>query len=209
MTTSPTERPAGYRLVVPPGWHRIDPTEERRLRDVRRIVGEQFAGTDNQPHLRRQIESSLLDHVARAAEDGALEVYLSTLRVGAFPLSGSLVVTLVPRPRVAAELDDADHQEMLLAAARETADGVVDDVRLVTWDDGWAVRRVVHRQAPAGDDPLGTELGPAPTFGVEWYRPIPRGDGATLLLAFSSPLIPIEQELTELFDTIAATLVWT
>jgi hypothetical protein len=106
-------------------------------------------------------------------------------------------------------VDEASHQEMLLRAARTDPEGVVADARLMTWDDGWAVRRVVHRQAPAGDDDLGRELGPTPTFGVEWYRPIPSGRGATLLLAFSSPLLPLEGELTGLFDTIAATLVWT
>jgi hypothetical protein len=209
VTTVPTERPGGYRLVVPPGWYRIDSDEGRRPRDVHRFVADQFAGTDHLPQVRRQLEASLVDHVAKAAEEGALEMYLSALRVGPVPVSSSLVVSFLPGPGLADEPDEEDLKQMLLLAARQEAEGVVADARLLTWDDGWAVRRVVHRQAPTGDDDLGQQLGPAPTFGVDWFRPVPGTRGATLLLAFSSPLLPVEEQLTELFDTIAGTLTWT
>jgi hypothetical protein len=187
---------------------RIDAGEDRRARDVARFVRDRFKGTDHLPQVRRRLEESLLAHVERADQEGALELYLSTEQVGGLPLSSSLVVTFLPGPG-GAEVADGDLQEMLLAAAEEAGEDVVVDRRLVTWEGGWAVRRLVERAAPSGDDPLGRELGPAPTFGVEWFRPIPGTGGDSLLLAFSSPLLPVRDALTELFDTVAGSLVWT
>lgn len=209
MTSGAVQRPVGYRLVVPDGWRRIEAGEEHRERHVARLVAEQFSGVDHLPHVRRRLQDSLLAYVARAWEDGAVELYLSVLRAGPLPLSSSLVVSYLPGPE-RGTLEEQDHQQMLLSAAREErADRQVTDVRLLTSPEGWAVRRLVDREAPAGGDALGQALGPNPTFGVDWFHPVPGSSGATLLLSFSSPLLPLRADLTALFDTVATTLAWT
>jgi len=189
---------AGSRLtiVTPEDWYRLPLLEEPALeRAVAEFVGRQFRGKDDRPTLRREFVHVLRQQAHRAREGGAVDMYLSGLPVGGVPLAISLVVTLVPFPSGVRSLD-------AVAPALDD-DGV--QATVVELPSGSAVRRQrvdtvdLDDLADPGTPPLDTLL-------VDYLLPGP-GDTA-LLLAFSSPLVPIAEALAELFEAVAGTVRW-
>lgn len=197
-------RPPSYRMVVPPGWWRIDLEPDRRNASIAALAKRQFQGTDNLPHIR----SMLSAEIGRQAEDafraGGIEMYLSIITAGPVPVSSSLVVSLVPTgggessrdelQALAEELSRSDDPQMRYDASE-----------LVDLASGPAVRRttyLVGSGMSTPENPVGDSCG------VDWFVPVPNGNGAMLLLSFSSPLVMIREDITGLFDAVASTLSW-
>jgi hypothetical protein len=178
---------SGYRLVVPDGWFAVDLDPGRRERAVAALVGRQFAGLDNAPHLKAQTRQELLARAKAAYEAGGLEMFLSTQQVAGIPLASSLVIFLVPPP---------GSQVVTAGELAGSLDGEGRQVRVTDLPAGTAVR--VLRRTGSADGTTAT---------LEMFVPVPRG-GGWLLLAFSAPLGPLAPAMMKLFDSIAVTLRW-
>ncbi|MZF86804.1 hypothetical protein [Streptomyces sp. SID5643] len=194
--------PTDYRLLLPEGWFRVHIGPELRERSVDALVSRQFEGVDNAPHLKRQLRESLLAQAAAAFRDGGIELYLSLQKAGALTIPASLLVTLLP-------LTGGDQPSAQDIAARLSVDEELE-VTVVDLSSGPAVRTLrstgqADRPAPAGVPGSPDETLPSVT--VDYQLPIP-GAGASLLLTFSTPLIQIAEAMVQLFDAVAASLVW-
>ncbi|WP_122816370.1 hypothetical protein [Nocardioides pantholopis] len=211
-------RPAAYRLATPADWWRIDLEPAARAASINRLVDLQVPA-DDQPLLRRQIRAELEQRAEQAYRSGGVELHLSRMMAGPMPVAASLVVSLVPgAPQDPARAADGEQPGLAAATAEtlaevlavsEDPDVSVDSCEVRREPPGPAVRReLTTRTPPPPGDPVAEELGPVPGFTVEWFVPVPNGAGACLLLAFSSPLVTLRDQLTGLFDAVAETLRW-
>lgn len=195
--------PADYRLLLPEGWFRVRVDPERRERSVDALVNRQFEGTDNAPHIKRQLRQDLLAQATAAFQHGGIELYLSLQQAGPFTIPASLLVTLLP-PVSGGSASSAEKM-----AARLSADGEAD-VSVVELSAGTAVRtrRMTgqrDRSAPPGAPGRSDEALPSVT--LDYQLPVP-GMSSHLLLTFSTPLVQIADAMVELFDAVATSLTW-
>ncbi|MFG2311378.1 hypothetical protein ACGFS9_22335 [Streptomyces sp. NPDC048566] len=196
--TEETAPPGDYRLLLPEGWFRVLLDPHERDRSVDALVRRRFHGVDDAPHLREELGRDLRRRAAKAHRAGGIELYLSLQEVGPFTIPASLLVTLAP-------LEDArrlplDTLAQVLAEGGEEAAVSVEEL-----PSGAAVR--VRRLVAQGDEE-GAERPARTSLLVEYHLPVP-GASAFLLLSFSTPLEPIADAMTELFDAIAGSLTWT
>ncbi|MFJ4818835.1 hypothetical protein [Streptomyces sp. NPDC088801] len=194
--------PTDYRLLLPEGWFRVHIDPELRERSVDALVSRQFEGVDNAPHLKRQLRESLLAQAAAAFRDGGIELYLSLQKAGALTIPASLLVTLLPPT-------GGDQPSAQDIAARLSADEELE-VTVVELSSGPAVRTRRWTGQPDRPAPAGVPGSPdetLPSVTVDYQLPIP-GAGTSLLLTFSTPLVEIAEAMVQLFDAVAASLVW-
>lgn len=193
MNESTVPQATAFALLTPEDWYRIPlRSQEQRTASVRALVDRQFHGLDDQPILRRETEGVLLGVAEAGAESNGVALYLSTQEVLGVPLAASLLVTVV------AERFDALQAVGALAVE---GDGEVALVELPS--AGRSARRRRTTESREGRR-LGSSL---PETVVEYFVPVP-GRDEVLLLTFSTPLEPIAEALTALFDSVAATLRW-
>jgi hypothetical protein len=192
MTDAP---PSDYRLAVPGGWFRIalDPALWEKRVDA--LVEERFRGIDNAPHLKRELRDRLVAQAASSYAAGGTELYLSMMSVGEVPLAASLVVFYVPPP-------PGTRHPSLEQVLETLTDG---EARLAELPAGTSVRHRYQRR-PHPDDPEAVGVTTLVTH-VSYQIPVP-GTPGRLLLSFSTPMEPLADALTELFDQIARTLRW-
>ncbi|MFI7020737.1 hypothetical protein [Streptomyces sp. NPDC050164] len=194
--------PADYRLLLPEGWFRVLIDPELRQRSVDALINRQFEGVDNAPHLKRQLRESLLAQAAAAFRDGGIELYLSLQKADAFTIPASLLVTLLPPP-------GGDQSTVQDISARLSANEELE-VSVVELSSGPAVRTRRSTGQPDRPAPPGMPGNPdktLPSVTLDYQLPIP-GAGACLLLTFSTPLVQIGDAMVQLFDAVAASLVW-
>lgn len=191
---APPPPPRDYRLMVPAeGWTRVALDPEIWPRRIAALVDKQFRGIDNAPHLKAQMRSDLERRCQDAWAGGGVELYLVSMDIHGIPVSATLLVTLIPRPA------GQPKPTMEVLAQRAAAEG--RDARV--------------EQLPAG-----------PALVQRYQTPPQPGDGSTypdthydalfdvphtnsqLLLAFSTPVAPLAEVLTELFESVALSLAW-
>lgn len=184
--------PRSYRLVVPDSWFRIPLEDERERRGAARALTDRvFRGVDGAPRLRTQLLGRLNDEASAARAAGGLELYLSMMEAAGFPLSASLVVSLIAGPP--AETGGAEAAGSLGALLRE-------DGKLVTTGTvaGQPAVRARHEAGGAGVTPVA---------GQDVYVLVPGAD-AWLLMSFSTPIVELAPQMQELFGAITGTLSW-
>lgn len=184
-------RPADYQILVPDGWFRISLGGADRYKAITTLVNRQFRGIDTVPDLKKETRQALRRTADSAYASGGIEMYVSLQTAGGFPLPASLVVMLTP-----------PHENPVAIVTPQRLAGTLAspgrDVSVTDLPAGTAVR-VRHRDTLNGGNP-----GPAQ---LDIHVPVP-GSGSYLILAFSTPLNPLADPMTELFDTIASTLRW-
>jgi hypothetical protein len=194
--------PTDYRLLLPEGWFRVRIEPDFRERSVDALINRQFEGVDNAPHLKRQLRDSLLAQAAAAFRDGGIELYLSLQKAGAVTIPASLLVTFVP-PHGGRQSTVQD------IAARLSADEELE-VTVVELSSGPSVRTLRSTGQPDRPAPPGVPGSPdetLPSVTLDYQLPVPGAD-ACLLLTFSTPLVQIADAMIQLFDAVAASLVW-
>lgn len=194
--TKETAPPGDYRLLLPEGWFRILLDPEQRDQSVDALVGRQFHGIDNAPHLKEELRKDLRRRAAKAHRGGGIELYLSLQEVGPFTIPASLLVTLAPLKR--------SERLPLEALAQVLAEEGEEAVSIEELQAGPAVR--VRKLVLQGDEESSER--PHNSLLVEYHLPVP-GAPAFLLLSFSTPLEAIADAMAELFDAIASSLTWT
>jgi hypothetical protein len=190
-------RPRTYWLAVPSDWWRIDLDPRRRVRSVRALLDRQFAGHDDLARLRRQTEANLVHQAEEAAAGGGIELFVTTEPVAGVPLPATLLVSLAPPapdPGVVTPSDLVTH----LAATHPAEQATLADLPA-----GLAVR---HRyRAVSQPDPDEAEI---VSVNLTTYLAVPEGEGAYLMLSFSTPVEPLGDAMAGLFDAISATVRW-
>jgi hypothetical protein len=189
-------RPNDYLLVLPEDWLRIDLMPGGREPAIARLVDRQFRGIDNAPHLKRQARDSLLRTAQNAYGNGGIEMYVSLQTAAGFPLSASLVVTLVPPHQ-----NEAVSVSLKRLARSLSENGAA--VTITNFASGPAVR-VQRRTQPSSESNSGYR---SRVTSLDIHLPVP-DSGAYLILSFSTPLAPLADAMVGLFDTIAGTLRW-
>lgn len=201
------DRPEGYHVVTPRSWHRVplEPVERTRS-SIAALVGRQLEG-DDRPAERRALVQELEDLAARSRANGGVELYLSQMQAGGLTVAASLVVSYL------AGDGQGVGPEALLDLARGL--GADDGVTVESCDVehlpqvGDTVRRATSRvQTDTGVIDGEEQSVTSYSVGVDYLVPVPASGGAILLLSFSTPLVAAQEALTDLFDTIAATVRW-
>jgi len=196
--------PAGYTLVLPPGWRQV-PVRAGTRKVIREIVRDRFRvppehmSRDALTPYRIALEQQLASAAARARQQGGSELYLPVEPVRGMLLAASFVVS---EGSIGARGDrDAS---LILAAIR--AGG--DDAAQVTMDGAHAAR--IERTAPP-DPARGVDHG---ARHVDYAVPVPGSADRWLVFAFSAlgagdPGDEFAQLLVGLFDAIMSTFTWT
>jgi hypothetical protein len=189
--------PRSYRLVVPDSWFRIPLGDEKeRQAAARALTDRVFRGIDHTPRLRTRLLGGLNDQAAAARAAGGLELYMSMLEAAGFPLSASLLVSMVAGPP--AGTGGAEAARSFGAVLR----GEGKQVRTGTVAGQSAVRARHRTGGVANADP-----GVVPVVGQDVYVLVP-GGRAWLLMSFSTPIVELASQMQELFDAITGTLSW-
>lgn len=192
--------PRSYRLVVPDSWFRIPLEDEKQRRDAARaLTNRVFHGIDDASRLRTRLLRQLNDQASAAQAAGGLELYVSMLEAAGFPLSASLLVSLLAGPP--AEIDGAEAARSFGGLLR----GEGKQVRTGTVAGQPAVRALHGPRTDAGGGPGHAKV--APVAAQDVYVLVP-GGRAWLLMSFSTPMMELASQMQELFDAITGTLSW-
>jgi hypothetical protein len=203
--------------MVPAGWVRI-PVGPQRDATIAEIVARRAVHTP--PSLRSQagarLRQALRTTMDQAEVAGALEVLLLLLDpIRGRTVSASCVISYLPPPAPTPGNAGgaATAADLAVALALDDPDEPHRQTRLAPLDAGMAVRRQYLRSDAAGDpahEPARRPAGDAvlESLHVDYVIPVPNGDGAHLLLAYSTLTLEVADALTVLFDAMAESLRW-
>jgi hypothetical protein len=191
--------PAGYTLVLPPGWRQV-PVRAGTREAIRQIVRDRFrdrpgnVSRDALTPYRIALEQQLTAAAAQARKQGGAELYLPVEPVRGTLIAASFVVS-------EGSLGTRGEQDAALILAALDGDGP-------SLDGTRAAR--IERTAPP-DPARGAEHG---SRHVDYAVPVPGGDGRWLVFAFSAlsagdPGDELAGNLISLFDAIMSTFRWT
>ena len=187
--------PAGYALLLPPGWGHI-PLLAGTEAAVDRILDDRIPAAGGQPPpLRTALRAQLLATAADARRAGGLDLYLLVAPPTTHPVDASLVVTAVPAGPEGVAPSLAELAPLL--AGPHTASRVVALAHA-----GEALRLETSRPGHPGDP-----LRPA-TREVQFVVAVP-GTANRLMLTFATTTGPVMDELAGLFDAMAGSFGFT
>lgn len=229
MTTPPADPELAYRIALPDAWVRL-PTNPLAMRSAARgYLERRYASLprDQTLPVRRRME----DHLVQLADDATtrmgVDLLMLDLQVEGQSLTATCLVSLTPLPL-------SDQSSLEAVAAVCSVDALSSQVLEL---GSHRACRVVREDVPEADEPSTPEqeqetvtavLAHARKLGapglpdalephevraqtrprlVEYYLPSPDG-GAGLLFSFSMQAVPLYEALTELFDTMIASVQW-
>ncbi|MFL6114625.1 MAG: hypothetical protein ACJ786_25210 [Catenulispora sp.] len=186
--------PRDYRLLVPAeGWTRIALDPQSWPRRIAAMVEKQFRGIDNAPHIKAEMRADLERRCRNAWEGGGVELYLASMDIHGIPVSASLLVTVIPRPAGQAK---PSMRALALAAGAEGR-----EARVEAMPAGEALVQRYKTPPQPGDGST------YPDTHYDALFDVPNTD-SQLLLSFSTPVAPLADVLTELFESVALSLAW-
>jgi hypothetical protein len=205
--TTVMQAPAGYRLVLPPGWIQV-PVRDARPDTVHKVVSAAFRNPpegiprDSFTGARVELERRLGSVIRKARNNGGLELFLACGNAYANPVPASF---LVAEGSLGASSGDDP-----LAVVTALAEGAVRDGgkpgRLMALD-GTPASRIERITGPDSD-------AEHPSLRVEYTVAVPGGKDQWMVITFSTlgdgdPAGEYARLLAELFDAILSTLRWT
>lgn len=194
----------GFSLTVPPSWFEIELRPGRRDEALRALVEERVRAQPELWEQRSGITRLLREQARRAWDAGA--VYCSSMvePTDEGPITAAVTVSIVTGP-LDASSDDPDRVTPLLErlAVKEPADE----------DDTWSRPGVVQiedvgpcaRTSGVEDLVLPEDAGWVRSVVMQTFVPVP-GQRRLLLVSCSSPVLPLAEELLDLFDAVTSTL---
>lgn len=192
MTGELTDAPAGYDVLLPPGWWSVpaDPVGARG--SIRKLLDARLAEfpRDTVQPVRMEVERMLHELVGNAQELGAMDVLITVDPLRGLPVTASCLVMLVPGTQPVS-LDE------IRAEMAEDA----DEHAIVELAAGPALR--VRRRR----EPLPERTDDMPATVVEHVLPVP-GTSDHMALVWSTPVDQLADEFVMLFDAVAGTLRW-
>ena len=194
--------PAGYTLVLPPGWERI-PARQGAEDAIKAILDAKFRDLppdlprDKLAPYRAEIEGKLRQAARQARKNGAIDLYLPVQLRGGLPVPASFVVSEGAIPTAGA----GEPEQIVSYLVTEGAGAQVTM-------DGVAAARSEHTAGPDPDQ--GIEYG---SRRVDYTVPVPGQAGRWLLFAFSTlgagdPGDQVARMLVQLFDAMMSTFRW-
>jgi hypothetical protein len=201
---SPPAPPAGYTLVLPPGWERI-PVRNGADEAIKAILDQKFRALpeklprDKLISYRVEVEGRLRKAAAEARKKGAIDLYLPVEFRHGLPVAASFVVS----EGSLGTGDSIDPAQIVSRLVSEAGNGTP-----VTLDGAAGART---EQAAAPDPSLGIEYG---SRRVDYAVPVPGDPDRWLLFGFSTlgagdPDDQVAKILVQLFDAIMSTFRWT
>jgi hypothetical protein len=212
-TEAPTE-PAGYSLVLPPGWRQV-PLDAHATDAVRELVDRAFADVpadvppDTLAGMRRRMQGQLQRALTSAREGGGTALYLPTERMGDLAVPASFVAGEVRLDGEAAQVaeDGADPAEVpVRVLARLVA---ADDAARAVEVDGAPAVRTERTAAADREQQLGVDAG---SRRIDYLIAVPGRPGRWLTMSCSvlevTDAPEISELLVELFDAVMTTFRW-
>lgn len=236
MSASEAPAATGYRLTLPPGWSRLTTGDGAAESVDRYLDGElrRLSGADR-VLAERELGARLRSALARAEEAGALDLYVSNIRVGDRVFSTRFTIAVAFLGASAADLDDADLAGLAAIDPIEASGLRLAGERAVRTVERRSrhvseLRSDAERAFDAAADPerLLAEL-PADSatarqvesmvaaeaagtrvdeVRVSYLVAVPRSHGAYLLAVLDLVENPLLEQQIELFDAIVSTLRW-
>lgn len=189
------QAPAGWKLVIPAGWATLSTDPNVRNDQIKRLLDRQFEGTarDELIHVRVEADRRLKQDLARAAENGVTQMHALIDPIVKLPISATL---LVAQLYVGSDREVVDGLAKLLGQA----EGVLE-VENLTLGGVPATRRRRRALEPSGEEPGSPEIWHTH---VDYMIQISMDD--LLVLSFVTSTDALSDQLTFVFDSIAATL---
>ncbi len=191
--------PAGYSLVLPPGWARI-PLRHGTEQAITSILNRSFAGLprDQVASLRRELQLRLRNLTGKARESSGLDLYLPVDRMHGITATASFVVAEVSFGSVQ-PVDPALLVARLVGTSEQTHP--VDVAGVVG-------TRTEHVAAP--DAEHGVEYA---SRRVDYVLPVPEDPDRWVIVSFGTlgmgdPSDELAVLLVELFDAVMTTFRW-
>jgi hypothetical protein len=192
MSREPSRVPRDFTFVLPDDWARIRLGRRDRKGDIDRVVDLVTGRRPDRDSLAPQVRR-LLEETTERVDPGAVELYLSFSAPQGYPIACSMTVTL-------------SQQAELGVTAEEVLAGFLtvggrDADRSAGLHLGHPCGRVA-RMVPAT-----VEGSRFDTLVVQHAFVIP-GTTEFVLLDFSTPLLPLAEAMSALFDAVARSFTW-
>lgn len=191
-----------FTFTLPGAWSRIDVRDpETAMRDVRRLVDRIVPRRDDAAEMRRQLRDQLQKSVDGAVAASASDLYFAHEILRGIPLPASLVVS---RPEIRAlglMQGQPEHNKALISTTVDQlsgADPYEDPADFVVGSAGVARRSRVRPGRGEGD---------RGSLDVTYWIAAPSVKGI-VVMAFTSGMPELRSSLTELFDAIVSSIVW-
>jgi hypothetical protein len=194
---------AGFSLRVPQGWLELEVHPDRRLSALQRQLDQQVRDVPELREHRTTLRRLLREQAEQAWASGAAYCASMVEPTEDGPITASVVVLVVPGP-----LGFADDDPERLAALAAPLPGVPRTGA----DDPWreVVEVEVDGAGPAvrasGVEDVELPEAAATLRVVLMQTLVPLPLGRTLVLACSSPVLPLAEDLLDLFDAVSDTL---
>lgn len=194
----------GFALTVPQSWFEVDVLPGRRDAGIRTLVEARVRAQPELWEQRTGIIRMLREQARRAWEAGAVYCACMVEPTDEGPLTASITVSLVNGPLTSTS-DDPDRLTPLLDRLRTVDPTSPDDV--------WARPGTVEiddlgrcaRTSGIEDLQLPDDAGWVRSVVMQTFVPVP-DDRRILLVTCSSPVLPMAEELLDLFDAVTSTL---
>ena len=211
-----------YRLAVPDGWMTF-PVQAARLRPaIRRWLLRRLAhrSRDETVALRRRAEDELVQLAQSPGIEYAKQLLVLSLDVGQVPITATCLVALVPRhlpdngamAALVIELTPPAGTAEMAELGGSTGIVVVQDIVPIAREQQPSdaeLAELLSRIGPPGEvsvDQVAEHRATAERArSVDIYLPVPESR-QTLMLSFSTPVVPLFEPLTELFVAMASTV---
>lgn len=208
MTQTDATRPVAVTadrlsIAIPGDWTVLPLDPKTRDRRIAKLVERRLGKVDQLANIRRQTIVKLRRYAAEAARRGAFFAALHGRLADGLPMSATAMASLLPpsRDSEGALLPDAEAMAATLARGSERSEVLEHSVVDLQLGQAARVRRRTATDQPSRDG--GTIYGAA----VDYFVPLPAAD-KTLALVFATPVLPLADAYTQLFDMMAATATW-
>lgn len=186
----------GYTITVPDSWFELDLEPSTREASIRRLVEARVRGNDTMWEQRAAIQKMLLEQARAAHESGATYCASFSIPTEEGPITGSVTVSLVMDPAY----DETSVLEDVLRSVPRTG-GDLDawtEIGTVDIDGVECLRSRGVEDAPLGDGNFIRNVSMLTVVPVRDHRRM-------FLVACSSPVVVMAEELHDLFDAVTGT----
>ncbi len=182
-----------WAFVLPAGWWTIPLADPKKIEPaVRALVVERLGRRDDMAQPRKDARENLLKAAKAAAAEGGAQLTTFGMDIAGIMVTGTMAVYAIERNEAGEKKLEkmvADAAGRALTHRQETPEGTV--VRAVE-------ASAIHRK-DENDEPI------LPELRVDYW--VDREDlSEVMYLVFTTPFVPLQEAMVELFDAVTASL---